>query len=577
MSSATAALRIERTDDPIDLLEEVVATSTDSAEIAVALLAAIADLIPSSGGAVLLPAPTNDALEVAATSAPDAYPLGKQSKRIGRAPKGGRVLPLRARGREFGQVLLLDAAKVEPRKVELVNHVLLVGAILDPITEAEALRNQVAESNAIVEVGQVLTGFLAMEDVLSYVVYLAESLVQGNAATIALLSSDGGELILKNSTGSLRGAEGDSIPVAKSLMGWVVRKGQPVVTPSMSDDPRSSKLAKGQGPALVVPLHINGETVGAFLVARLADAQPFSQNDLETLQRMAAYAAIAIQNARLYQEQADAAETLRKQATELQDTYSELHQQQQQLIVSEKMAALGRITGGIAHEINSPLGGILNSLRTARGYADEYRSSIGDPEITAEDHEAIAGDIISALTLAESAGAKVAQFVRSIKSQTRSGAGSKSTFDPAAEVESTIVLLQHRFKKENVGVYTELEKGLTLDGDQGKFGVVIQNLVSNAIDAYDGAAGEIWVRLRSEDEALHLQVADQGTGIPEEIQSRIFDYLFTTKDVGKGTGLGLAMVHSVVTGEFKGTIDLDSTVGIGTTFNVRFPVNQAPE
>ena len=576
MSPATATLRIAPIEPAIESLESAIAGSSDPGVIATAVLEAAAAIVPCSGGAILLALPSSDVLEVSATTMPKRYPIGRRVKN-GARTKDAVTLPLVGGGGEFGLVVLCDAKAPRADKKAALDGVLARAAILRPMLEAEATRNRLTETNAIVEVGQVLTGLLAMDDVLSYVVYLAESLVRGNSATISLLSTDKEELVLKNSTGSLRTAEGRAIPVDGSLMGWVVKNGQPVVTPSISDDPRSHDIMVGQGPGIVVPIHINGETIGAFLVSRLVAAAPFTEENLETLQRMSAYAAIAIQNAHLYREQTDAASALREQASELQEAYSELNRQQEQLIVSEKMAALGRITAGIAHEINSPLGGIMNSLRTARGYVEEYKASAGDPEITAEDHVAIASDMLSALSLAENAAAKVAQFVRSIKTQTRPGEGQMSTFDPAAEIDATVVLLQHRLKKDNIGLYSELEKGLTLNGDQGKFALLVQNLVSNAIDAYDGAPGEIWVRLSATAETLVLEVEDHGCGIPEDIRGRIFDYLFTTKDVGKGTGLGLAMVHSVVTSDFGGEVELDSEVGRGTTFRLHLPLTRTVE
>lgn len=576
MSPATATVRIAPIGPAIETLETVVTTSTDPAEIAAAILDAASALVPCSGG-MLLVGCNDSEFEIIASTAGKRYPLGRRMKKPLRTARGALKLSLRARGEDFGHVVLFDAKAPSGDKAQMLDRVLAFGAVILPLSETESLRNRLTETNAIVEVGQVLTGLLAMDDVLSYVVYLAESLVRGNCATIALLSDERDHLVLKNSTGSLRGAEGNHIPVTDSLMGWVVENSEPVVTRNVSDDPRSFQLDTRQGPGLVVPVQINGETIGAFLVARLEDAEPFTPENLETLQRMSSYAAIAIHNAHLYREQTDAAETLREQAGELQEAYSELNRQQDQLIVSEKMAALGRITAGIAHEINSPLGGIMNALRTAKGYVEEYKASAGDPEITAEDHAAIAADILSALGLAENAAAKVAQFVRSIKTQTRPGEGHRTEFDPAAEIDATITLLQHRLKKESVGVYTDLEKDLSLTGDQGKFALIIQNLVVNAIDAYDGEPGEIWVRLSADESRAVVEVEDKGCGIPEELRGRIFDYLFTTKDVGKGTGLGLAMVHSVVTGDFTGEIELESEVGKGTTFRVYLPLTPKTE
>jgi signal transduction histidine kinase len=311
-------------------------------------------------------------------------------------------------------------------------------------------------------------------------------------------------------------------------------------------------------------------------VARVPGARAFPAESAAVLQQMAAYAAIAISNAQIHRQQVEVATTLRKQAAELEQAYGELNRSQEQLLIAEKMAALGRVTAGIAHEINSPLGGVSNSLMAVKGFIGEYQASIDDPEITSEDHRAIAEDMLNALGTAEGALTKVAQFVKSIKSQTRAGEGGSTQFDPGAEIDSTIVLLQHELKRRKVAVFTELDRGQQLTGDQGKFGVLIQNLISNAIDAYGGEPGEVWIRMKADKGNLIIAVQDSGCGIPEDIRSRIFDYLFTTKDVGKGTGLGLAMVHSVVHTNFRGSIDLESEVGVGTTFTITIPLTQEP-
>jgi signal transduction histidine kinase len=263
---------------------------------------------------------------------------------------------------------------------------------------------------------------------------------------------------------------------------------------------------------------------------------------------------------------------LRTQTEELTRAYAELRESQERLVVSEKMAALGRITAGIAHEINSPLGGILNCLQLASSYAGEYESSIGDPEVTSEDHSAIAHDLLEAIRMAEGATRKVAQFVKTIKGQTRTGEDSVHTaFDVAEEIEGVVTLLGHELRNSNVSVHTTVDPAMSLVGDRGKFSLIVQNLVNNAIDAYEGEAGDVWVRMHSEDESVVLEVADNGCGIPEAIRSRIFDYLFTTKDVGKGTGLGLSIVHSIVTSNFHGDISVESHPDTGTCFTIRFP------
>ncbi|MBW3630013.1 MAG: GAF domain-containing protein [Gemmatimonadetes bacterium] len=471
---------------------------------------------------------------------------------------------------------LLDPVKSEKsgaRKRVAKDILAPVQASLDAAEERIALlEGQLAEWSAIVEVGQVLTGLLDMEDVLSYVVYLAESLVGGHSAAVALRVEDEEAFILKNSSGSLRATEGQKLLCEGSVVGSVIVSGEPTLSESLSRDPRGYRLGGTQGPAVVVPIMNSGRVMGAFLVARLEGSPVFGAESIVVLQKMAAYAAIAIHNAEIHRVQAATADTLRQQAAELEGAYGTLRRSQEQLVTSEKMAALGRITAGIAHEINSPLGGILNALRAARGFISEYEASAADPDITPDDHRAIAADILNAISTAESAASKVALFVKSIKSQTRAGEGDVTVFDPATEVDATIVLLQHDLKRRRVAVFTEMQRGLRLKGDQNKFGMVVQNLISNAVDAYENRPGEVWVRLGADGKQIRLSVEDKGCGIPEELRGKIFDPFFTTKDVGKGTGLGLSMVHSVITTNYQGEVVLDSEVGRGTTFTVIIPL-----
>jgi signal transduction histidine kinase len=320
------------------------------------------------------------------------------------------------------------------------------------------------------------------------------------------------------------------------------------------------------------PLESRGQIRGVLLAGRGPGTDPLTDGDVDAVRRLGAYAAIAIDNARLYREQTELSRTLQAQAQELEKAYADLRASQERLLVSEKMAALGRVTAGIAHEINSPLGSILNCLQLATTYAEEYRDSAGDPEVTADDHRGIAGDLLETLELAEEATRRVGQFVRTIKGQTRMDEERVVTFDPAEEADGTILLLRHELDHGRITLAAEFEQGLRVTGDSSKFAVIVQNLVSNAIDSYEDGEGIVRVRLAAAGDTAVLEVEDHGSGIPEEIRPRIYDYLFTTKDIGRGTGLGLSLVHSIVTSHFRGRIDYRSEIGAGTTFAVTIPL-----
>jgi signal transduction histidine kinase len=488
------------------------------------------------------------------------------------------AVPLIAGSRAFGTLAVLNAPEDRPfsaTDLQMLQHLANQSAGIESIRLLQPLRQRLSDSSIIAEVGRAVTGTLGLDEVLALVVRAAEMLVNTQAAAVALIDERNTRATLEAVSGRLLRHQGEVLPLDQSLAGRVIRTGELITADSFAEEPDAHELEKLPGAGVIVPIESRNRVHGALIAIRRADDEVPSDADVDALGKLAAYAAIAIDNARLYREQLQLSAALRTKTSELEKAYADLSESQERLLVSEKMAALGKVTAGIAHEINSPLGGILNCLQMAQSYVQEYSNSIGDPEVTADDHRQIATDIVEALTLAEQSGKKVAQFVRTIKNQTRMDEVQRGIFDPGEEIGGTISLLQHELRNRNVTLHTEVEPGQKLTGDPGKFSLVVQNLLTNAVDSYQGEAGEVTVRLITEETGLRLEVEDKGCGIPEEIRGKIYDYLFTTKDVGQGTGLGLAMVHSIVTTNFEGRVDFRSEVGVGTTFFVTFPVPSA--
>lgn len=268
------------------------------------------------------------------------------------------------------------------------------------------------------------------------------------------------------------------------------------------------------------------------------------------------------------------AREVRARTLDLENALDTLRRNQSRLVHSEKMASLGKLTAGIAHEMNTPLAAVRGSVEELRKLVEEYRDSIGDPEVEEKDHREIAADMLKSLDIASRAGEKAAGFVRSIKSQTRDmGIKDKQVFDLVRVVEDAVLLLSHSLRSANCEVRMDFGSRPTrVLGIPDRLAQVVTNLVTNAVDSMEAKGGGIvTISVKPSPAEVLVQVSDQGSGIPEEIRGRIFDPLFTTKPVGKGTGLGLTIIHDIVQGDFGGRVELESAVGLGTTFTIRLP------
>jgi DNA-binding LacI/PurR family transcriptional regulator/nitrogen-specific signal transduction histidine kinase len=255
----------------------------------------------------------------------------------------------------------------------------------------------------------------------------------------------------------------------------------------------------------------------------------------------------------------------------------DLAKNQERLLISEKMAALGRLTAGMAHEMNTPLAAVRTALDELSGLVEEYEASVTDSEVTPEDHGAIAKEMTEAIRVAASAAEKVAGFVHGIKFQTRDlSTREYRRFNAVPVVADTLLLLNHALRKVSCNVaFEHAASTIELFGSPGRLAQVVTNLVTNAIDASrPKGGGPIVLSLAEQEGIVVLKVADQGHGIPSEIINRIFDPMFTTKPFGEGTGLGLSIVHDIVTTDFGGAIEVDTEVGRGTTFTLSLAVQE---
>lgn len=259
--------------------------------------------------------------------------------------------------------------------------------------------------------------------------------------------------------------------------------------------------------------------------------------------------------------------------TQLAHAYTELKENQEKLVITEKMASLGRLASGIAHEMNTPLAAVRATLMELSQLVDEFEQSIGIPQVLPEDYKAIAKDMAANLKLATEATEKSVSFIRGIKGQTLDLSSTPlQTFRIAPVITDTLNIIEFALKKSQCQVVVNLDDTIQIYGNPRWLSQIVSNLALNAIDACKPGGGMIQITLGSNHETAVLEVQDSGCGILPENLTRIFDPLFTTKPFGEGTGLGLNIVRDLVN-QFKGEIEVASKPGF-TKFTVTIPLEK---
>jgi GAF domain-containing protein len=332
--------------------------------------------------------------------------------------------------------------------------------------------------------------------------------------------------------------------------------------------------------ALAAPLLREGMAIGAITLRR-PEPGPFTQQQIELLETFAAQAVIAIENVRLF--------------TELRDSLDRLKAAQANLIQSEKMASLGQLTAGIAHEIKNPLNFVNNFASLSVELLDELKG-VAEPVLAgmSEDARAEFGETIEMITsnldkIAEH-GKRADGIVKSMLSHSRGGSGDWQESNINALVEEALNLAYHgaraQDKEFNVTLERDMPEAKPIEVVPQDITRVFLNLFGNGFYATKkrrlGGAGASYrptltVSTRDLGQAVEVRVRDNGTGIPADVRAKLFQPFFTTKPTGEGTGLGLSISYDIVTQQHGGTIEVESEPGSFTEFTVRLPRSRRAE
>jgi len=277
---------------------------------------------------------------------------------------------------------------------------------------------------------------------------------------------------------------------------------------------------------------------------------------------------------------------LRRAYEALHKAHLELQQAQRKLIEQEKMASLGRLVAGVAHELNNPISFVYGNIHTL----DRYRKSLDRYLHALEDEapeaavarlkretriDAILADLAPLIEGTLEGAMRISEIVKNLRRLSFNRADDHATVD-LAKLIGTAAQWAMRAKNGRARLDTDLEPGLTVEGEEGKIHQVLVNLIDNALDAVkDVADARVAVTMRAQGDDVIVEVADNGAGISEAAADKIFEPFFTTKVVGEGTGLGLWISYAIAR-EHGGTLSAHNGVPRGAVFQLRLPRHLGP-
>lgn len=417
---------------------------------------------------------------------------------------------------------------------------------------------------ALEEASQSMTSLLDLDAIVHRMLDTIEQTMRVTSGALMLVADDGSVYMPYGTLGdAVYASLGRDSPVVRELaetLAILTRVQLPV---------RKSHRVSGNLEALtaelVVPLHIRTQLRGLLILGPKRSDLPFTDQDLRLLVTLAHQSAIALENARAYRRieafSAELESKVRERTAELKAAYGELEAAQAKLLHSEKMAAMGRLIAGIAHEINNPLTLISGGVGVLR----RRLAPLAEPS---DDSGNAALEVPTVLDALQEGVLRVKGIVQHLREASRLDEFELEEVDLLGCLESTLSLIRPG-TPEGIVIETRFSVVPPIRGSENHLKQVLTNVMLNACQALDGE-GRVVVELGAERDELVVAIRDNGPGMAAEVRHRIFEPFFTTKPPGAGTGLGLAICHAIVE-RHGGRIEVESAPGEGTTFRLAFP------
>ena len=390
---------------------------------------------------------------------------------------------------------------------------------------------------AVYEASRLIFRSIKLDALLPLIAQLSLKILDADDVSI-MTSDESGKLSLKASarrTATASANGGVDLEIAGKVTEW---REPMVITNPANVDARLAGLAglASIKSSIVHPLFVDNQLVGVINFNRTRSEKPFVNTDLRIATIFASQVAQAIHNANLYRR---------------------LEEKQSQLVQSEKLASIGMLTAGIAHELNNPLSGIM-------GFAQLLLEDVGLSARQREDIKTISDESV-----------RCRNIIRNLLMFSRS---KHQTLEPVALVpliNATTELFRYEFSSAGITIEKDFEAGVPdVLGDASQLQQVFINLITNAQHALDGIPDpRLKIQVWHQEGHVSLRFIDNGVGIEKKALGRVFDPFFTTKPVGKGTGLGLSICYGIVT-QHHGTVRVESEAGNGATMIVELPAHE---
>ena len=520
--------------------------------------------------------------------------MARQYQRLG-GHRTNLGVPLRLKGEVIG-VFTLTRQVVRPftdKQIELVStfadqaviaieNVRLFDEVQTKTRDlSEALTYQTGSSNILSVIASSPTD---VGPVLQAIVESACELCEAYDAIIAL--KDGNELALRAHHGPIAMNRERWPNHRTSLSGRAIADHAPVhLRDVLSDEgaefPIGQDMSRRDGvrSMLSVPMILDDDAIGT-IVLRRTEVNPFSDKQIKLLQTFADQAVIAIGNVRMF-------EQVQQRTRELSRSLEELRTAQDRLIQTEKLASLGQLTAGIAHEIKNPLNFVNNFSAVSAELTGELNDLLKDATLThkmRQEVEDLTRLLQDNLEKVVQHGKRANSIVKNMLLHSREGSGEHRLADINAIVDESLNLAYHGARAEKPNFNVTMQRSFdpavgTADVYPQEITRVLLNLISNGFyaaakrktEAGDGFEPTLLATTKDLGDEIEIRIRDNGTGIPDEVKVKIFNPFFTTKPAGEGTGLGLSMSHDIIVKQHGGKIDVETEPGQFTEFRIVLP------